>query len=111
MDEVKPEEVDVRDLLNAQTGKLEWPELQRHFAQGKLIKVIDELDLVEVAARIVADDKEAIASWTKSGMVSRAVDEDARRWEADRPLFWAVVAAPWVVIQEISGSNNSSTLQ
>lgn len=110
MDEVTAGDVNVRDLLNAQTGKLEWPELQRHFAKGLLIKVSSELDLVEVAAKIVEDDKAAIAAWTNDGLVSRALDDDAKRWESERPLFWAVVAAPWVVIQEVIPGINAASI-
>ena len=94
--------VDVRDLLNAQTGKLEWPELQRHFARGLVLKVADDLDLVEVAALVVKDDRDTIETWAAGGQVAKVTDEDAKAWEADRPLFWAVVVAPWVLVQEIT---------
>lgn len=103
-------DVDVRDLLNAQTGKMEWPELQRHFAKGILIVVSSGLDLVEVAAKIIEDDKDSIESWANAGQVSRALDDDAKRWEKEKPLFWAVVAAPWVVIQQIESKPDSSSL-
>ena len=94
-------EANVRDLLNSQTGKLEWPELQRHFARGVVIRVAPDLDLVETAAQMVEDDKEAIEALTQSGKIARASDEDARNWEANNPLFWSVVVAPWVLVQEV----------
>lgn len=91
----------IRDLLNSQTGKLEWPELQRHFARGVVIKVAPDLDLVEIAAQMVEDDKEAIEALTRSGQMERAATEDAKAWEVVQPVFWAVVVAPWVLVQEI----------
>ncbi len=94
-------EASVRDLLNSQTGKLGWPELQRHFARGVVIKVAPDLDLVDTAALMVKDDKEAIEVLTRSGQMERASTEDAKGWESARPVFWAVVVAPWVLVQEI----------
>lgn len=85
--------------LNAQTGKLEWPELQRHFARGVVIVVQPDLDLVGVAAAVVKDDRQAVQVWLESGGIAHATDEDARRWYQDDPIFWAVVAAPWVLVQ------------
>ncbi len=96
-------EIEVRHLLNAQTGKIEWPELQRHFARGLLISVASDLDLVEIAAAMVADDKAAIESLTQSGKVARTNDREAKKWEIHRPLFWSVVVPPWVLVQEIKG--------
>jgi len=94
------EDLDVRHLLNAQTGRLGWAELQRHFARGVVIRVSGDLDLVEAAARLVEDDKRAIQDWMETGWLAKATLEDARRWEAGQAEFWAVVAAPWVLVQE-----------
>jgi len=35
-------------------------------------------------------------------LVSRASTEDAIVWNAQQSQFWAVVAAPWVLIQEVA---------
>ncbi len=40
-------------ILNGQTGQLAWPELERHFARGVVIKVDSDLDLVKVASAVV----------------------------------------------------------
>lgn len=91
----------LRAHLNAETGKLEWAEVERHFARGSVVKVGTELDLVEVAARMARDDAEAIRRWMADGTLARATEDDARAWTERRPLFWAVVAAPWVLVQEV----------
>ena len=88
-------------MLNAQTGKLAWPELERHFARGVVIRVAPELDLVEVAAAVVEDNQEAVNQWMGSGQLAHADEESARDWTLRQPQFWAVVSAPWVLIQEI----------
>lgn len=92
---------DLTEKLNLETGKITWPELQRYFARGVIINVADGVDLVEVAAAISRDDKNEIESLIDSGRIVRATDEDAKTWQARDPLFWAVVVAPWVVVQEI----------
>jgi hypothetical protein len=94
-------DVEVRDLLNAQTGRLAWAELQRHFSRGVVIRVAGGLDLVDAAARIVEDDRAVIERWLAQGLLSRATLEDARGWERDGAEFWAVVAAPWVLVQDV----------
>lgn len=87
--------------LNSETGKLSWLELQRHFARGVVIRVIPGVDLVEVAVCFSKDDNETVARLLATGQIVRATDEDAHDWQHRDPLFWAVVVAPWVLVQEI----------
>lgn len=91
---------ELRARLNAETGPISWPELERHFARGVVVHVAAELDLVEVAARMVEDDRDSISAWMDAGQLGPATDAQARDWQTRHPDFWAVVAAPWVVIQE-----------
>lgn len=97
---------ELRAHLNAETGKIAWAELERHFARGAVVKVDARLDLVEVAASLVRDDSEAVRNWMADGTLARATDADARTWGESRPVFWAVVAAPWVLVQEIEHSDS-----
>jgi hypothetical protein len=90
-----------RARLNLETGRIAWSELQRHFARGVLVKVAAQLDLVEVAACVAEDRPERIADWLASGALARATDADAIAWQARAASFWAIVAAPWVLVQEI----------
>lgn len=86
--------------LNAETGKIHWHELERHFARGVVIRVTEGLDLVEVAVRMARDDRPAVERWLSEGKMGRASAEDARDWQQRDPQFWAVVVAPWVLVQE-----------
>jgi hypothetical protein len=97
----------LRAQLNGETGKLTWKELERHFARGAVIRVAPGLDLVEVAARIAQDDKPTIEVWMHDGRIKRASTEDALDWNQRQPSFWAVVVAPWVLVQEDSTALNS----
>lgn len=100
------DEQELRTRLNAETGTIEWAGLERHFARGSVVKVSASLDLLEVAARMVRDDASAIRDWIADGALARATDADARAWGERRPVFWAVVAAPWVLVQEVDAGDS-----
>lgn len=93
------EQIKVR--LNSETARIEWKELERHFARGVLLTVSPELDLVEVGAHMIQDDKHIIDAWLESGELAKTSDDDACRWNGSEPgsELWAVVVAPWVLIQ------------
>lgn len=99
---MEPTHEELCTILNGQTAQLTWPELERHFARGIVIKVSNELDLIEVAAHMVKDDKKAMARWTQSSQVDPVNEQDAKDWHQRQPVFWSVVVAPWVLIQEKS---------
>ena len=96
----KPEnDTDLRIKINRETARLPWSELQRHFAQGTVIYVSEELDLVDVALRISHDDKASIARWMADGKVTKVSDAQAQAWtEADASL-WTSVVSPFVLVQ------------
>jgi hypothetical protein len=101
---------ELRLSLNNETGKLSWDELARHFARGVVIKVANSVDLVEVALKFARDDRQAVEVWLTSGEVAKATDEDALHWHQNNATFWAVVSAPFVLVQEISAEQeNAST--
>jgi hypothetical protein len=86
--------------LNLETAQLPWTELQRYFAGGSVIVVSDALDLIDVAARIAADDKATVAAWLDEQRIAKVTDAQARAWlEADATL-WTVVVKPWILVQQ-----------
>lgn len=99
---MNPTDESLRQQLNRETGRIAWDELQRHFARGVVIKVEPELDLVDTALKFVKDDKPAIEAWLNNGSIARASDADAQIWATGSAVFWAVVVAPWVLIQELN---------
>jgi hypothetical protein len=100
--ELNPTEL--RQKLNLETGKLEWSELQRYFARGVVVVADQEMDLIDVAAAFAEDDKSRIEQWIQQAKLARANDNHALQWNDRQPLFWSVVVAPWVIVQEISVS-------
>lgn len=93
---------ELRTKLNSETSRLAWPELQRHFARGVVVVVEKELDLIEVAATFAEDNKPQTASWIQLGQIRTATDADALQWQTDTASFWAVVVAPWVLVQRVT---------
>lgn len=88
-----------RDLL-AQTARIAWQDLEKHFARGVVIRVDSDLDLVKVATCFANDDKPAAEQWITTGQVQHLNMQTAKDWAARDPELWAVVVAPWVVVQE-----------
>ena len=95
---------ELRARLNAETGKIGWPELERHFARGVLITVAGDLDLIEAALCMIRDDRDRLEAWMKTGRVGRTTAAEARAWAERGAVFWAVVTAPWVLVQETHDS-------
>jgi hypothetical protein len=92
------EELKVR--LNAETARISWQELERHFARGALITVVPGLDLVNVGVHMIKDDKTIIDAWLASGEIRNTTDDEAKAWSEDNRELWAVVVAPWVLVQD-----------
>ncbi len=86
--------------LLGETAKIDWQDLERFFAQGKLLSVARDLDLVSVAEAIASDNSAVVTQWLSSGLVERMQAETAADYAARKPELWAVVVSPWVCVQE-----------
>ncbi len=90
----------LKDRLNLETARITWPELERYFASGKVIHVAATLDLIEVATSIAEDNAVAVKQWMTTQQVDVLSDATALQWVEQQPdNLWAVVLAPWVVVQ------------
>jgi len=95
-------ELNLKQKLNLETGKLSWPELQTYFARGVVIIVTPACDLIEVAVQLSEDNAQLIEQMINKGEIIRANDEHAIHWLETSPSFWSVVISPWVLVQEIT---------
>jgi len=86
--------------LNAETARIGWRELERHYARGVLVTVSGELDLVMTAAHMVRDDRDIIEACMESGRLHPTTEDEARAWSGQDSELWAVVVAPWVLVQD-----------
>lgn len=90
--------------LLAETSKIAWKELQYFFASGKAIYVATELDLINIAAHIAADNTDVVEGWMQSTQIAPVSNDQARTWYENDTIVWAVVVKPWVLVQEVTNS-------
>lgn len=95
------EEEDLRIKLNRETAKIGWDELQKFYAKGMVVCVAKEMDLIDVACEFSRDNKPVVEPWLQAGCVARATDEQALAWHDGDAVVWAVVVAPWVLVQDV----------
>ncbi len=82
-----------------QTARIRWHDLQTHYARGAVVLVAPELDLVEVAVQLGLDNAATFQSWIDGGKVAAPSEAQALAWYDANAELWAVVAAPWVLVQ------------
>lgn len=85
--------------INMETAKISWKELERFFAAGRLISVIDSVDMIKVAQLMEKDDAKAIKEMLDKREIERLSDEQAKVWADTNPTLWAVVVKPWILVQ------------
>jgi hypothetical protein len=98
----------LRAKLNLETAQIAWSELERHFARGDVIKVAPGMDLVDAALQIAENNAATVQQWLADGRLAKAEMSDAEDWHARLPMFWAVVVAPWVLVQEAATARDSA---
>lgn len=86
--------------LLGETAAIGWQELQPVFARGALLRVAADCDLIEAALAVAEDDGAKVAQWMASGQLGKLAVEQAQDWLERDPDLWAVVVAPWVLVQE-----------
>lgn len=90
---------DIAAMLEGESGRIHWDELQPHFARGVIFSVDSEINLIDVASSFVRDDESEVSAWLRQDKLSKVTDDQAREWLESNPLFDAIVIAPWVLIQ------------
>ena len=86
--------------LLGETAAITWQELQPFFARGALLWVTPGMDLIDVAMAVVEDKGALVGQWLADGSISKVEASLAEDLLARDPQLWAVVVAPWVLIQE-----------
>lgn len=86
--------------LLSETAPINWQELQPYFARGALLWVDGSVDLIAVAEAIAENDHAKVSLWLESGVLSKMQDSSAEDLMSRDPQLWAVVVAPWVLVQE-----------
>lgn len=84
-----------------ETAKISWQELEKFYAQGKLILVDRTLNLVDVGYSISLDDATKIIEWMEEGLLLKQFDHQAKQWHKENTQVWSVVIHPWVLVQAV----------
>ncbi len=92
----------LREKIRAEIMAASWADLVYQFARGGLVLVHAELDLLEVATAVAADDRAQVEGWLSSGAVARATAQDALAFQqAPAARFQFVIVQPWVIAQRL----------
>lgn len=94
---------ELKAKLNLETSRIHWHDLQTYFARGQVVRVVPELDLLDVATDLAADNKSRFQQWMADGKVGDIPPDLAQSWYDRNAELWAVVIAPWVLVQDRSG--------
>jgi hypothetical protein len=86
--------------LLGETAQVRWTELAPLHLRGVLLHIAGDLDLVSVAEAVAGDDAQQVAAWASSGLLQRMQADTAAAFEANNAPLWAVVVAPWVLVQQ-----------
>ena len=93
--------------LNQETSKIAWSEMQKFFASGSTIFVTNDLDLLDVASDLVLDNSSSINTLMQDNKMHPVTDAQATVWLAENQWVWAVVLAPYVLVQPISAPDSN----
>lgn len=101
MHEIDPGDIEsLKQKLNRDTAKINWQSLAEHQQNEAVVEVDTSLDLILVACEFVRDNKKQVAHWLESGLLAKVSDARAESWRQDDQVVWAVVVAPWVLVQQ-----------
>ena len=91
---------DLYAQLLGETAQISWAEVMTQFAKGNVLWVASDQDLVTVAEHIINDDKKQVSALMQQKALHILTDETALDYSQRDPELWAVVIAPWVLVQE-----------
>jgi hypothetical protein len=91
---------EIKARLNLETSRIHWHDLQTYYARGHVVRVAADTDLLNVACELAADNKAQFEHWLASGRVGDVTPDLARAWHQNNAELWAVVIAPWVLVQD-----------
>ncbi len=90
----------VTHKLLAETALIRWHDLQRFFAQGAVLNVSSELNLVEVASLFAEDKAAELEPLLSQQLIQQPDNQLARQWYDDDVELWSVVVAPYILVQD-----------
>ena len=93
-----------REELERTVDVTEWWELRAHLQRGGVIVVGADLNLVDTALKIAADDAACVSQWIEKGSLAKPSLQQIEQWNSEKKkLFSILIVSPYVLIQEIAG--------
>lgn len=105
-EEIEKDPALIRLKLNHDTAKIKWSALHEHHQEESVIAVSTDLDLIDVACEFTLDNSDQVKAWLEQAQVTKVSDEQARQWKTEERELWAVVVAPWVLVQHPKPGTN-----
>lgn len=99
MKHTNEEQLSAKEKLNLETAIIRWADLQLYFAQGKLIIVDQQLDLIDCAASLAENNVDTVDKMIQRKQIDFASVDWIRENCQPETELWAVVVAPYVVAQ------------
>jgi hypothetical protein len=92
----------IRERFEKDLAEVDWKALRIHVQRDALILVAPQLNLVDVATRVAADDSRAVAAWIEAGLLNKPSSAQLEGWERnlEKP-FRMLIAAPYILIQDV----------
>lgn len=97
---------EIKQKMLGETAKIEWKALERFYAQGRVLQVKDEEDLVIIATAFAQDDAKTVKAWQDTQKFESVSDQQALAWYEQDALVWAVTVAPFVLVQSVKESDS-----
>ena len=91
-----------RCALQVEIARGFWQELQPHFARGATVFVDPSLDLLTVAQWVADDNSTEIGKLMQQQQFGVVSEQQAHEFLRSNQEMWALVIAPWVLVQPIS---------
>lgn len=86
--------------LLGETAVISWAELQPFSPVAPCSRSMPRWTWWKSPRPLAGDDREKVAAWLSGGGLSKVGEDAAKDFLERDPTLWAVVVAPWVVIQE-----------
>ncbi len=96
------EEHKTREQLQQECAPIVYKEIEQFFARGMIVIVSEELDILDVALIIQADNSDELEKLITQKQVTRAHDDHAIKWSQENATLMAITAVPWLLVQEIN---------
>mgnify|MGYP000465502165 CR=1 FL=1 len=85
-----------------ETAKIDWHDLQTHYAAGNVVGITPAADLIKVAIEFNRDNAAQIQQWLADGSLFEISDQQAQQWFNDNQQLWALVIPPFVLVQQVA---------